>query len=608
MLLERLGAAILGDRRAVLTQTIQGMGGVGKTTAAVALANAHRHRLDVVWWVRAERPGVLVADLAELAPRVGLITDDDPSVTANAVREWLEATDRTWLLVFDNASDEASVEPWHPRRGGGITLITSRNRNMNHIGSVLAVDAFPNDVADAFLRDRVRPLNPLAADEDLRAVLDRLGGLPLALEQAAAWVERAPNRRFGQYTRLFDDAAAEPFPEGTRPLGYEHTAATAWRVSVDAATSEAPCARRLLAVLGFLGSDGLPCAWLRARAEAGDPYLHATPVELDDALVALHGYSLVELTGADTISVHRVVQAAARREAASGAAGCAISLLRAQADGEPRNVPHWPVLSALIPHVLAALATANAAFPEHARDMWWVLNDLTSFSRSRGAFAQAIDVGTLALDLATIHLGPEHPDTLTARANLAASFQSARRTSEAIAMKEEVLADRENLLGPEHPDTLTARANLAVSYWSAGRLAEALAIGAEVLAERERILGPEHPDTLRARADVAVSLRLSGRAVEAIPIDEAVLAARERVLGREHHDTLSSRASLALSYDFAGLTTEAIAAGEQCRNRQLAAPRERSSGHACCAGQPDPLLRVCWTIGRGNRAWRAGRG
>jgi len=122
---------------AVLTQTIQGMGGVGKTTAAAALAEAQRHRLDVVWWVRSEQPSVLVADLAELAPLVGVREDDDPADTAAAVRHWLETTDRLWLLVLDNAPDEASLEQWRPRRGRGATIVTSRNRNMNHLGRVI---------------------------------------------------------------------------------------------------------------------------------------------------------------------------------------------------------------------------------------------------------------------------------------------------------------------------------------------------------------------------------------------------------------------------------------------------------------------------------------
>jgi len=73
-LLEQLRASTYGGGGAVLTQTIGGMGGVGKTTVAAALAEAQRHELDVVWWVRAEQPATLVADLAELAPWSGSLS------------------------------------------------------------------------------------------------------------------------------------------------------------------------------------------------------------------------------------------------------------------------------------------------------------------------------------------------------------------------------------------------------------------------------------------------------------------------------------------------------------------------------------------------------
>ena len=94
------------------------------------------------------------------------------------------------------------------------------------------------------------------------------------------------------------------------------------------------------------------------------------------------------------------------------------------------------------------------------------------------------------------------PGPLTARANLAASYQPARRTGEAIAIEERVAAARERVLGP---GPLTARADLAASYQPARRTGEAIAIEERVAAARERVLGPEHPDPLTARANLAMA-------------------------------------------------------------------------------------------------------
>jgi len=93
-------------------------------------------------------------------------------------------------------------------------------------------------------------------------------------------------------------------------------------------------------------------------------------------------------------------------------------------------------------------------------------------------------------------LGPDHPDTLTSRNNLANAYQAAGRTDEAITLHEQNLTARERVLGPDHPDTLTSRNNLAAAYRAAGRLDEAIGLHEQTLAARERVLGPDHPDTL----------------------------------------------------------------------------------------------------------------
>ena len=93
-------------------------------------------------------------------------------------------------------------------------------------------------------------------------------------------------------------------------------------------------------------------------------------------------------------------------------------------------------------------------------------------------------------------LGPDDPDALATRNNLASAYQAAGRTAEAITLHEQTLADRERVLGADHPDTLTTRNNLAIAYQAAGRTAEAITLLEQTLADRERVLGADHPDTL----------------------------------------------------------------------------------------------------------------
>ena len=58
-------------------------------------------------------------------------------------------------------------------------------------------------------------------------------------------------------------------------------------------------------------------------------------------------------------------------------------------------------------------------------------------------------------------------------------------------------------MGPEHPDTLAARHELARWTGQAGDAAGARDQFAALLPLRERVLGPEHPDTLAIRSNLA---------------------------------------------------------------------------------------------------------
>ena len=86
----------------------------------------------------------------------------------------------------------------------------------------------------------------------------------------------------------------------------------------------------------------------------------------------------------------------------------------------------------------------------------------------RAGCDEAIATHERTLELREAKLGPDHPDTLLSRNNLAAAYSSAGRVKDAIAMLEPTLELREAKLGPDHPDTLNSRNNLAQSYDAGG--------------------------------------------------------------------------------------------------------------------------------------------
>jgi tetratricopeptide (TPR) repeat protein/energy-coupling factor transporter ATP-binding protein EcfA2 len=165
-------------------------------------------------------------------------------------------------------------------------------------------------------------------------------------------------------------------------------------------------------------------------------------------------------------------------------------------------------------------------------------------------------------------LGPDHPDTLTSRNNLASAHQDAGDLGRAIPLYTQTLTDSERILGPNHPDTLTSRNNLAYAYQAAGDLGRAIPLYTQTLTDSERILGPNHPDTLTSRNNLASAHQDAGDLGRAIPLYTQTLTDSERILGPNHPDTLTSRNNLASAYETAGDLGRAIPLYTQNPHRQ----------------------------------------
>ena len=120
-----------------------------------------------------------------------------------------------------------------------------------------------------------------------------------------------------------------------------------------------------------------------------------------------------------------------------------------------------------------------------------------------GQVAAARDVCTTLYRTALYHLGPDHPDTLTVRSNLAYWRGEAGDAAGAAAAFEDLLADYLRVLGPDHPDTLAARTTWRLWRGEAGDAAGAATAFEELLADHLRVLGPDHPHTLAARGKLA---------------------------------------------------------------------------------------------------------
>jgi TIR domain/NB-ARC domain len=349
----RLAAPDVAARRVVLT----GLGGVGKTSIAVEHVYRQQADYDLVWCVNGEQPASLLADLADLAGQLGLAPDAPQYEQVAALRSWLEHHER-WLVVLDNVDDPQQVAEWLPRSTSGHVVLTSRaGVGWQPLASVLPVEVLSPADAAGLLLARAEETGP-TAEAAATTLAATLGWLPLAVEQAGAYVASTGTVTLAGYAELFATRALELLERG-QPLGYQHTVATTWSLALQHLRKAEPAAVDLLTLMSFLAPDDLPLPLLAAhynrlpeplRVAAGDP------LALADVVAGLRRYSLIRVV-ADGLYVHRLLQTVVRAALDDDAqriwAASAVRLLRAGWPLESDSVTTWPDCQRLLPHVLA---------------------------------------------------------------------------------------------------------------------------------------------------------------------------------------------------------------------------------------------------------------
>ena len=208
-LLDRLDQ---GRGSALALTAVYGMGGVGKSTVARMYAHRCGDRFDLVWWINAaapeghdvrQAPQTVLDDLASLGAELSVI-DKDVDDTTTRARKTVNAlnSDRwRWLLIYDNAEHPDAMVGWYPTpKPGSQVVFTTRSTMFDEIAGELAVNTFTPETGALFLCERVTKKNLDAGLPDqhdaARDLAVYLGGLPLALEQAGAYVARRPIERF----------------------------------------------------------------------------------------------------------------------------------------------------------------------------------------------------------------------------------------------------------------------------------------------------------------------------------------------------------------------------------------------------------------------------
>ena len=256
-LLARLRQQLVECHRAVLS----GLGGVGKTQTAIEYASRHRAEYpDGVFWVNAETNGGLTGGFVAIAAmlRLPAAESNDQAATVKAVLEWLNRSGG-WLLILDNVEDRREIQPFVPERDEGDILITSRESVFQELGIARALDVrdLETDEAVRFLLTRTGRQRDERGERTAATELAKeLGNLPLALEQAAAYVAET-DAGFSDYLSAFRKRRVTLLEKAGGLVSHD-TVAVTWAANFAAVEAISPAAADVLRVSCLLAPEAIP--------------------------------------------------------------------------------------------------------------------------------------------------------------------------------------------------------------------------------------------------------------------------------------------------------------------------------------------------------------
>jgi tetratricopeptide (TPR) repeat protein len=446
---------------------LAGTGGVGKS--AVAAEYAYRQKaagtFAVIWWVEAQTHDARARSFLNLAQELGLVAEDEDRKAEKArerVLAWL-GRHGGWLLIYDNAERPEDLQDWLPEAGGGRVLITARRQSWSQDAEVRHVEAWRIEQAADFLLKRTKQDDRATAEQ----LAQRLGGLALACEQAAGFMNRE-RRSLRWYLDTFDAEFARRI-EAEAPEGAHPSLGVTVRLGLIAAARHAPLAADLARVLAWLAPDDIPRRlldfWEGEEAEA-----------MSTAVLALMDQGLAR-GEEDMLFLHRLTQDVLRLldPVPSQSAGRAARLLR-----DALNRGHmqydtalWPVAAALLPHGAALFNRLPDPTPE-PRALGVICTMLGVFlQHAQGDAAAAKLWYERDVALGEKYSPENDPDRAVSYLNLGAVLDDLGDTDGAIRHTRRALEIGEAIFGPDHPQVANIVNNLGSSLRSKGDLSEA---------------------------------------------------------------------------------------------------------------------------------------
>lgn len=587
---------------------LYGLAGIGKTQLAADFSRRHGANFTSIIWLNAATESTLRESLAIHAHSTfPERTGDTPSTSEQAVRfmlQWLASPNNTeWLLVLDgvgqgcggnSATKGAYIKRYLPS-GHGSVLITTRLSHLAALGSSKLLRPVNAEVGkaifDQYCKFHSSPpcqCSPYTSQfvmltdtaYDPSRILERLGGIPVAIAEAALYVSETGCDE-ASYIRMFDEEwcsfVASNEASGHWLLDYHGSMTAVWTKLFQAIQAEDGAAARLLLFWSRIDHSDLWFDLLRSTnlSESRWPWfkdLASSEVKFLSVMRLLLRYSIVE-KHAHGYYMHPLVHRwLSHLPGDSEIADYQQLALSAIGQVTPPNVSRdfWSKQMRLMPHANRCAASLKRGVSPQEYDAVVVssIHLLGDLSLDQGLLDQAEFLYRHALERCKALFDPYDLRTLVIMKSLAnACSRLARPGAERLYRL--TLEACEGTLGTGHPLTLEVVNDLASLCVDQNRLQEAETLFDWALEGKKLILGPDDPSTLNTMSSLANAyaqkVHVQDDAGEVEEREEAeqrylqAIAGLMKALGLEHPFTLNALSNLGLLYARIGRLEDAEA-------------------------------------------------
>ncbi|SPJ77950.1 uncharacterized protein FTOL_06364 [Fusarium torulosum] len=521
---------------------VEGLGGIGKSQIALEAAFRLRN-LDPtcsIFWVAALSAISFENAYRDIATDLGIqCTEDESSKIVSLVKQALsnQAVGK-WLLIIDNADDPSlmfepgSLASYLPSSPQGSILFTTRTSEITSLLDIPSVGIFridamsPQESMD--LMGTRLSISQMEDVEGLHALVELLCHLPLALKQAASYMQlhRLTPKDYIHRCQSSDKGLirllSRDFGDRTRYGDAQHPVAKTWLISFVHLSSNNPLASQYLQFMSFLSEKNIPLSILPPEDE----------LEVQEAIGTLQAYGFVTAReDREFVDMHRLVRLAIRSwledkgEDKESYKHVQARMLVLFDTADYGNQAEW---ARYIPHCHTVVD--KDALSTSAQATWHLLMVFSEALVSGRMWKAALNLSQRAKNLSIDIYDPNDVHQIISMSNYAVLLIIVGHRNDAEKILRETLLRQEWLFGKHHYKTREMKRWLGLLLLMRGQYKELEQMNRNLLQEAEKVFGKGHEQTIIAACDLCNPLLALRRYKEAEKIARQSLVQSRSIL------------------------------------------------------------------------------